>query len=294
MSPSATFTKLLATSRNGNSTTFQAACSTVGQSFWWGIFFPYMQPILPLVHLEVISSWATTCDLEKETDPHLASISFQEGVEHNKVSPQPPLFQSYFLLATGPINTQKMFSYWKKFRFSCLHPPKSPPNQNTQNIVGYWEYQVATFQQIKSTNQKTQNCEVMVSSGLKNTFLPLPTHKVYFTYFSHPFQKSCSHLCCDSGRCFFFELILADCLWEAKNPQMSAVVLSDFLRQSDKFGTDSESYSMNTFRTRLEIAQNYSFQCEYMAFYHSNNTITSPVKKTHRQLWFSAIVSQLL
>lgn len=43
----------------------------------------------------------------------------------------------------------------------------------------------------------------------------------------------------------FFELILADWLWEAKHPQMSAAVLSDLLRQSDKFGTDGENYSKN-------------------------------------------------
>lgn len=43
---------------------------------------------------------------------------------------------------------------------------------------------------------------------------------------------------------------------------------------------------MNTFRTRLEIAQNSSFQCEHMIFYHSSNTITSPVKKTHKHSHF--------
>lgn len=119
----------------------------------------------------------------------------------------------------------------------------------------------------------------MASSGLNNTSVPLPTHKVYFTYFFPPFPQlffSSVLTVTDAS----FELILADCLWEAKQPQMSAVVLSDFLRQSDKFGTDSESYSMNTFRTSLEIVQHDSFLCEYMRFYHISSTITSPLKKT--------------
>jgi len=77
----------------------------------------------------------------------------------------------------------------------------------------------------------------------------------------------------------FFEFISADWLWEATHPQMSAAVLSDLLRQSDKFGTDSENYSKNTFRTRLEVVQTSYFRCERTRFHHNSNEITSPVRQ---------------
>lgn len=57
---------------------------------------------------------------------------------------------------------------------------------------------------------------------------------------------------------------------------MSAVVLSDLLRQSDKFGTDRGNYSKDTFRTRLEIVLNYYFRCECTRFHHNTNKIASP------------------
>lgn len=78
----------------------------------------------------------------------------------------------------------------------------------------------------------------MVSSGLTHLFHS-PATKYILLMSSHPFHNSSSVLW--QWQMLLFEFILTDCLWEAKHPQMSAVVLSDFLRQSDKFGTDSES-----------------------------------------------------
>ncbi|KAK4826779.1 hypothetical protein QYF61_011428 [Mycteria americana] len=52
--------------------------------------FPNIQSKPPLVQLEAISSRPITCYLGEETDPHLATISFQVVVESDKVSPQPP------------------------------------------------------------------------------------------------------------------------------------------------------------------------------------------------------------
>ncbi|KAK4821667.1 hypothetical protein QYF61_027135 [Mycteria americana] len=56
--------------------------------------FPNIQSKPPLVQLEAISSRPSTCYLGEETDPHLATTSFQVVVESNKVSPQPPFLQA--------------------------------------------------------------------------------------------------------------------------------------------------------------------------------------------------------
>ncbi|KAK4830186.1 LOW QUALITY PROTEIN: hypothetical protein QYF61_009213 [Mycteria americana] len=56
--------------------------------------FPNIQSKPPLVQLEAISSRPITCYLGEETDPHLATTSFQVVVESDKVSPQPLLLQA--------------------------------------------------------------------------------------------------------------------------------------------------------------------------------------------------------
>ncbi|KAK4816046.1 hypothetical protein QYF61_011054 [Mycteria americana] len=56
--------------------------------------FPNTQSKPPLVQLEAVSSRPITCYLGEETDPHLATTSFQVVVESNKVSPQPPFLQA--------------------------------------------------------------------------------------------------------------------------------------------------------------------------------------------------------
>ncbi|KAK4832946.1 hypothetical protein QYF61_026602 [Mycteria americana] len=56
--------------------------------------FPNIQSKPPLVQLEAISSRPITCYLGEETDPHLATASFQGVVESDKVSPQPPFLQA--------------------------------------------------------------------------------------------------------------------------------------------------------------------------------------------------------
>ncbi|KAK4821921.1 hypothetical protein QYF61_004924 [Mycteria americana] len=56
--------------------------------------FPNIQSKPPLMQLETISSRPITCYLGEETDPHLATTSFQVAVESDKVSPQPPFLQA--------------------------------------------------------------------------------------------------------------------------------------------------------------------------------------------------------
>ncbi|KAK4831163.1 hypothetical protein QYF61_015633 [Mycteria americana] len=56
--------------------------------------FPNIQSKPPLEQLEAISSCPITCYLGEETDPHLATTSFQAVVESDKVSPQPPFLQA--------------------------------------------------------------------------------------------------------------------------------------------------------------------------------------------------------
>jgi len=55
---------------------------------------PNIQPKLPLVQPEAIFSCPITCYLEKETNTHLTTTSFQVVVESKTVSPQPPLPQT--------------------------------------------------------------------------------------------------------------------------------------------------------------------------------------------------------
>jgi len=49
---------------------------------------------LPWCNFEAISFCPITCYLGEETDPHLATTSFQVLVESNKVSPQPTFLQA--------------------------------------------------------------------------------------------------------------------------------------------------------------------------------------------------------
>jgi len=49
--------------------------------------FPKIQSKPPLALPEAISSHPITCHLEKETNTHLATASFQVVVESNKVPP---------------------------------------------------------------------------------------------------------------------------------------------------------------------------------------------------------------
>ena len=56
--------------------------------------FPNIQSKPPLAQPEAISSYPTTCYLEKETDTHLDTASFQVVVERDRVFPQPPLLQA--------------------------------------------------------------------------------------------------------------------------------------------------------------------------------------------------------
>ncbi|KAK1210848.1 KIF2A protein, partial [Pygoscelis papua] len=56
--------------------------------------FPNIQSKPPLAQLEAISSRPITSYLGEETDPHLATTSFQVAVERDEVSPQPLLLQA--------------------------------------------------------------------------------------------------------------------------------------------------------------------------------------------------------
>jgi len=57
-------------------------------------FFPNIQSKPPLTQLEGISSCPIAGYLGKDTDPHLATTSFQVAVERDEVSSQPPSLQA--------------------------------------------------------------------------------------------------------------------------------------------------------------------------------------------------------
>lgn len=50
----------------------------------------------PLVQLEAIPSYPVTCYLGEETNPHLATASFQRVVEGDRVPPEPPFLQGKY------------------------------------------------------------------------------------------------------------------------------------------------------------------------------------------------------
>jgi len=65
--------------------------------------FPNIQSKLPLMQLEAIASHPIASYLGEETNTRLTTTSFQVAVESNKVSLQPPLLKtSFILLQTCP------------------------------------------------------------------------------------------------------------------------------------------------------------------------------------------------
>jgi len=56
--------------------------------------FPNIQPEPPLVQHEAIPSWPFASYLREESDPHLATTSFQVVVEGYEVTSEPPLLQT--------------------------------------------------------------------------------------------------------------------------------------------------------------------------------------------------------
>ncbi|KAK4813607.1 LOW QUALITY PROTEIN: hypothetical protein QYF61_011953, partial [Mycteria americana] len=60
----------------------------------WGLNHFPGQPVPMLDNPLAVSCCFMACYLGEETDPHLATTSFQVAVESNKVSPQPPLLQA--------------------------------------------------------------------------------------------------------------------------------------------------------------------------------------------------------
>ncbi|KAK4811306.1 hypothetical protein QYF61_023358 [Mycteria americana] len=94
MSQSATSTRLLNTSRDGDSTTSLGSLFQCLTTLSVKKFFPNIHSKPLLTQLEAISSHPIASYLGEETDPHLTTTSFQVVVESNKVSPQPPFLQA--------------------------------------------------------------------------------------------------------------------------------------------------------------------------------------------------------
>ncbi|KAK4822584.1 LOW QUALITY PROTEIN: hypothetical protein QYF61_017170 [Mycteria americana] len=89
-------------------------------------FFPNIQSKPPLPQLEAISSCASACYLGEQTDPHLATASFQIVVESNKVSPQPP-----FLQAKPPLFPQLLLI---RLVLQTLHQLRCPSLDTLQHL----------------------------------------------------------------------------------------------------------------------------------------------------------------
>ncbi|KAK4831073.1 hypothetical protein QYF61_015271 [Mycteria americana] len=94
MSLSTSSKRLLNTSRDGDSTTSLGSLFQCLITLFSEVKFPNIQSKPPLAQLEAISSRPITCYLGAETDPHLATTSFQAVVESHKVSPEPPFLQA--------------------------------------------------------------------------------------------------------------------------------------------------------------------------------------------------------
>ena len=56
--------------------------------------FLNIQPELPLVQHEAITSFPFASYLEEEANPHLTTTFFQAAVGSDEVSPEPPLLQT--------------------------------------------------------------------------------------------------------------------------------------------------------------------------------------------------------
>nr|XP_054483765.1 uncharacterized protein LOC129117232 [Agelaius phoeniceus]XP_054483773.1 uncharacterized protein LOC129117232 [Agelaius phoeniceus] len=82
-------------------------------------FFLISNLYFPVTHLEAVSSGSVSCCLEKETNPHLATATFQGVVESDKVTPESPFLQAKHpqlpqLFLTGSV-------------FQAPHQPRCPP-----------------------------------------------------------------------------------------------------------------------------------------------------------------------
>ncbi|KAK4822886.1 hypothetical protein QYF61_021105 [Mycteria americana] len=88
--------------------------------------FPNIQSKPPLLQLEAISSCPIPCYLGEETDPHLATTSFQVVVESDKVSPQPP-----FLQAKQPQFPQLLLT---RLLLQTLHQLRCPSLDTLQHL----------------------------------------------------------------------------------------------------------------------------------------------------------------
>lgn len=86
MLPRVTFTRVLNTSRDGESATSLDSLLQCLTIFLVKNFFPGIQPKPPLMKLEAITSHPVTCSLEEDNDPHLATTSFKVAAESKKSS----------------------------------------------------------------------------------------------------------------------------------------------------------------------------------------------------------------
>jgi len=92
MSPSATSTRFLNPSRDGDSPTALGSLVQCFITLSIKKFFLICKP--PLMKLAAIASRPTAGYLGEDINPHLTTPSFQVAVESDKVSPQPPLLQT--------------------------------------------------------------------------------------------------------------------------------------------------------------------------------------------------------
>jgi len=125
MSRSATSTRVLNTSKDGDSTTspgslFQYLTTLSGKNF------PNIQPKPPLLQLEATASCPITCYLGEETNTCLTTTSFQVVVESNKVSPQPPLLQTKQPQVPQPLLTRLVLQ--------TPHQPRCPSLDMLQHL----------------------------------------------------------------------------------------------------------------------------------------------------------------
>ena len=124
---------LLNTSRDGDSTTSLGSLFQCLTTLSVKTIFPNIQPKPPLAQHEAISSCPITCYLGEESNPLLATASFQVVVESNKVPPEPP-----FLQAKHPRFPQLFFIRLVLQTLPQLRCPSLETLQHLNIFLVYW------------------------------------------------------------------------------------------------------------------------------------------------------------
>jgi len=128
-------THFLNTSGDGDSTTSLGSLFQCFTALSEKIFFLISNLKLPWRNLRHLLSYC--CYLGEEAEPHLATTSFQAGVDSNSISPEPPLLQTNQFQFPPPLLIILLGSYGQGESTNTFPSPSIPIKQ--ANFAARWK-----------------------------------------------------------------------------------------------------------------------------------------------------------